>query len=74
MVAEKGECSRASSCRTVQSNKPFLMLCSHQILVVEEAEERGGEQAGGGPPCEEGQEPSKKQGGENSPQSPESDR
>lgn len=48
----------------------FLMLCRHEILMVEETEEGGGEEAGSYPPGKEGEEALEKCGAENSPQAP----
>lgn len=45
-----------------------MMLCRHEILMVEEAKQGGGEKAGSNPPSEEGEEAPEKQGAENSPQ------
>lgn len=50
----------------------LLSLCSHEILMVEQAKERSGEQAGSDPPGEEGEEAPEKQGAKDSPQAPQS--
>lgn len=46
----------------------LVMLCRHEILMVEEAKEGGGEEAGSNPPSKEGEEAPEKQGAEDSPQ------
>lgn len=46
----------------------LVMLCRHEILMVEEAKEWGGEETGCDPPSKEGEEASEKQGAEDSPQ------
>lgn len=52
----------------VDDTSGLVMLCRHEILMVEEAKQGGGEKAGSNPPSEEGEEAPEKQGAENSPQ------
>lgn len=52
----------------VDATSGLVMLCRHEILMVEEAKEGGGEKAGSNPPSEEGEEAPEKQGAKNSPQ------
>lgn len=52
----------------------LVMLCRHEILMVEESKEGGWKEAGSNPPSKEGEEAPKKQGTKDSPQASQSHR
>lgn len=55
-------------CGSLGATARLVMLCCHEILMVEEAKEGGGEETSCNPPSKEGEEASEKQGAEDSPQ------